>query len=300
MQEGFLIINMPHISKIITKIASSKLTKAAKKSALRMEQYKDENLFQSSMLRELMTDRFEYKGSRLDTILVKNRETGHPVKLQVKVKQEPYLSPERHMLRELYELVDTDAKCVVGEKDFYLKRFKDGTYKMFQGHMNNYNPDYVGVGIRLDQMQIERALSLGIDYIPRTSFPGAIIYHTKMGFLPVEKSLDEVKNFKQVKDFLEEDLKTLSILDDISFSYFKPFITNKEDKFYIDLNKTKALASYAKSRDILAKSGHHRILNMNKDCVYMALQGKELEQWREILKSHPILSKLSCVFNNIF
>lgn len=283
-----------YIKKLITRITSPKLSGLAKQSAVRMKQYKDENVFKSSVLQELMTDTFEYRGDFKNTFLVKNRETGKPAELVVDIFQKPYI-PSLHMIEESYVVTDPANNRIVGKKNYILKKFADGKFKMHQGEMENYNPMYAGVGVRLDQLQIERALQLGIDSIPRTSYPESILYHTKMGFLPSELDLEPVKNTLQLKNYVDEDFCKY-----IPKRYFQPVVVEKDGRFFLDTNKTLADASLRRSKDILAETGHHRILDLSPINVYMSLAGEELQKWKQLIKKHPLLEKFRYNFINDF
>ena len=279
---------MPKINKLITNIISPNLSQAARQSAERMRHFREDNVFHSHVLQELLTDKFEYTGNKPYTLFVKNRKTGEPVEMSVKVTKEKDRVC-KNLLREVYQLIDNENQNLIGTKDFYIKKLENGSYRMYQGFMANDNPNYAGVGVRLDQMQIERALQLGIECIPRTSYPESLIYHTKMGFLPLEKYLEPVRNMTQLKNYLYKDFKPYE--QDIPLNYFNPVVVEKEGNFFIDKNKTLAYASMQKSRDILQKSGHHRIVDLSYVPVYLALAGEELERWKNIIKNHPLLSK---------
>lgn len=117
-----------------------------------------------------------------------------------------------------------------------------------------------GVGIRLDQLQIERALQLEIENIPRISEPQATIYHTKMGFLPEEKQLIPLKSIKNLKHLYEEIFACLTFnINDIS-----PIVLEENGKFYLDINRS--------------------IYNIN------------FKKWKEIIKNHSLLDKIDFSF----
>ena len=71
---------------------------------------------------------------------------------------------------------------VIGTKSFHAKG-----NELIWGNMETRPSDFIGLGIIEDALQIETALSLGIRNIPRESLPEATLYHTKMGYLPIQK-----------------------------------------------------------------------------------------------------------------
>lgn len=164
---------------------------------------------------------------------------------------------------------------------------------MYSGQMDNFSKIYGGVGIRLDQMHIERALQLGVDSIPRESLAKATLYHTKMGFVPIEKKLVQLKSINQVKNFTEEEFcyKAKSI----PLNEFEPVIVQKGRKFYIDVNKTQTLTNLKMCKRQIEKTGFRRILYLDSTYTNLTLSGQELLRWKQIIKGHEILPKLSFI-----
>lgn len=282
---------MSYIGKIIGNITKPKLSELSKESAEKLRSIEEENVFHSKTLEELFTEKYDYKGSEPNTIYVKNLLTGEPAELKVEVNIE---SDNRYTFsKETYRLLDSEGNKA-GEKTFSYRRKPGGRYVMYSGDMDNFSKIYGGVGIRLDQMQIERAMQLGVDYIPRESLPHATLYHTKMGYLPVEKKLVELKKIRQVQNFTEEEFRSRA--KSIPLNEFDPVIVQKGRRFFLDVNKTQTLTNLKICKKMVEEKGLYRILNLSSTHSQLALTGKELQKWKEIIKGHEILPKLNFLF----
>ncbi|CDC20076.1 unknown [Clostridium sp. CAG:306] len=281
---------MSFVAKIYANITKSKLSDLAKKSVERIKSVEEENVFHSKTLEELFTEKYDYKGSEPDLIYVKNLLTNEPEAVRVKIEIKP--NKKFTFFQELYMLFDNNG-TKIGQKDFSYRRMPDGKYVMYSGEMDNFSKIYGGVGIRLDQMHIERAMQLGVDSIPREALPKATLYHTKMGFLPIEKKLVQLKSINQVKNFTEAEFcyKAKSI----PLHEFEPVIVQKGTKFYIDVNKTQTLTNLKMCKQQIEKTGFRRILHLDSTYANLTLSGQELLRWKEIIKGHEILPKLSFI-----
>lgn len=278
------------IKNIFKRTVDPNLRKAVKDSEKIMQKYIYENVFKSSTMKELLSDTFEYKGQRPDTILLKDLKTGKPVEAKVKLssKKNHY---EPSVTVETIELVDKFGKSI-GSKEYSIKPASDKKLFMITGEMNTHRQDLAGVGFRLDQMHIERALQLGIEKIPRVALPKAILYHTKMGFLPDrgEEYYVQIKNSNQIMPALENHFERLA--GEIPISSFVPIVIEKCGKFFIDMNTTGAVTTLEQCKNRIERTNAHRLLSFNTVSTHMSLKGKELDHWKELLKDHPILSKL--------
>lgn len=230
------------------------------------------------------------KGSEPDTIYVKNLLTGEPEAVKVDIEIKP--DANFNFAQETYRLLDKEGN-EAGKKNFSYRKMPGGKYVMYSGQMDNFSKIYGGVGIRLDQMHIERALQLGVDSIPRESLAKATLYHTKMGFVPIEKKLVQLKSINQVKNFTEEEFcyKAKSI----PLNEFEPVIVQKGRKFYIDVNKTQTLTNLKMCKRQIEKTGFRRILYLDSTYTNLTLSGQELLRWKQIIKGHEILPKLSFI-----
>lgn len=281
---------MSYLGTIIGNITKSKLSALSKESAERIKSVEEENAFHSKTLEELFTEKYDYKGSEPDTIYVKNLLTGEPEAVKVDIEIKP--DANFNFAQETYRLLDKEGH-EAGKKNFSYRKMPGGRYVMYSGQMDNFSKIYGGVGIRLDQMHIERALQLGVDSIPRESLAKATLYHTKMGFVPIEKKLVQLKSINQVKNFTEEEFcyKAKSI----PLNEFEPVIVQKGRKFYIDVNKTQTLTNLKMCKRQIEKTGFRRILYLDSTYTNLTLSGQELLRWKEIIKGHEILPKLSFI-----
>ena len=112
-----------------------------------------------------------------------------------------------------------------------------------------------GVGSRLDQLQIERALQLGIKNVPRISRPNATLYHTKMGFLPIKQELERVKSLHSL-NVLVKSVKHI-------WENYSPIIFEKNGKFFLDINTSRYMMNLNKCKEIIKKHNKKRIDNLD-------------------------------------
>lgn len=281
---------MINFSGTITSIIRPKLAGLAQESSQNYLKMKKETVFHSKTLFEMLGDTFQYKGGRPDTIYLKDAQTGGPVQAKVVVKSSPSKTYE-NAVEETYTIVD-EFGIPIGEKTFSIKRHKNGSFSMMSGQMDNFSKQYLGVGIRLDQIQIERALQLGIKKIPRQSLAHATLYHTKMGFLPIEEDLLEIKHFKDLNKLVKQkfDVRT----SEIKFTDIVPIIVQKGLRFFIDVNKTQAMTNLAECKRRIDRTGAYRLWSLDSYFSYLELSGKELKKWKQMLKGRTILDKLTC------
>lgn len=271
-------------------LTSPQLSSLVKKSEETMARYKKENVFQSNTMKELLSDKFEYKGKTENTVLVKDFFTGEPVELKVIFSNRKFIKPEKNRVREDWTFVNTNGD-IVGSKHYWIKRNIDNELTMDSGAMYSDFFDLLGVGIRLDQIQIERAKQLGITEIPRRSVPKATPYHAKMGFLPETGSLEQVKSLKHLKQVMAERAPLLS--NGIPKEYFEPILKELNGDFYLDVNKTHANANLNYCKHLLKKYNQRRLENLEAFDTRLLLSGEEFEQWKGILEKHSILNKLN-------
>lgn len=250
-----------------------------------MTEYKN-NMFQTAVFQKLMTDKFDYQGTKPNTILVQDKDTEEPVELDV-VFEHIEISPI--VARENWELYNKKGK-LVGSKFYGIqKRLGDSTY-MRTGSMSSYSKSLKGIGTRLDQFHVERALQLGINEILRTAQPRATYFHSMMGFTPVQGRLIPIEN----NNLAEAMEKAFYYLDKIDF---EPIIIEKEGVYYIDCNATLANANLNKCKDFCADNKKEKIEKKLKgQPTTLMLTAEELQKWKEAIKGHTILDKLSFKF----
>ncbi len=271
-------------------LTSPQLSSLVKKSEETMARYKKENVFQSNTMKELLSDKFEYKGKTENTVLVKDFFTGEPVELKVIFSNRKFIKPEKNRVREDWTLINANGD-IVGSKHFWIKRNIDNELVMDSGSMYSDFFDLLGVGIRLDQIQIERAKQLGITEIPRRSVPKATPYHAKMGFLPETGSLEQVKSLKHLKQVITDRAPLLS--NGIPKEYFEPILKEINGNFYLDVNQTHANANLNYCKHLLKKYNQRRLENLEAFDTRLLLSGEEFEQWKAMLEKHSILNKLN-------
>ena len=276
-----------NIRPLITKLTSPQLTKLAENTSVKIKQLKDKYVFQSKTMQELFTDIFEYKGNEKNIIYLKNRTTGKPAPVIVEIFNTPYLS-KNDLLVEDINLYDINTKQLIAHKHYYIKTLKNEKV-MYQGEMETYSSDYIGAGIRLDQIQIARALEQGIQKIPRTAYPQAIIFHLKMGFLPNNLNIG-ITSKKELNKYIKKICEQYRKY--IPNKYIEPLVTENKGNFYLEKNWTITKACIQKCEDILDTS-NPQIRNFDDFPIFMTLDKEELTKWKTLIEKHPILDKLS-------
>lgn len=268
--------NKYHITKNTT------LNSLVLKSKKALSEYKS-SVFKTATLKELMTDKFEYSGEKPNTLLVKNLENGEPVELNVLYDLYD-ISPKT--INERWILYDS-AGNTVGYKDYGIEKDYNNKISMKIGTMHNFNKNLKGIGTRLDQLQIERALCFNINSIPRTALPQSTFYHALMGFLPSETTLVEIKN-----NNLERAMKkAFYFIENIDFD---PIIIMRNNRYYIDVNKTLACTNFKNSKEAYNSEIENKRVPGRPS--FLTLSGEELLHWKNILKEHSLLDKLNFEF----
>lgn len=280
------------IKRLFTTDSKQTLRAAVEASKEIMQKYRDENVFKSNTMKELLTDRFDYTGYRPNTILLKNMSTGEPIKAQVKftTKVEDRCKKK---LKEVFTITD-EYQRELGTKDYSIQRLENGKCVMYAGDMESHTREIAGVGVRLDQMQIERALQLGIDVLPRDALTKATYYHTMMGYLPIENKLVEVESPKQIQKIIAKEFEYR--IGTIPIEDFVPIIIERNGKFYLDINKTQANANLNMCKKIIQRTNARRILDLHSRQTELELKGKELEHWKSLIAGHEILPALNLGF----
>lgn len=271
-------------------ITSPQLNSLVKNSEEIMARYKKENVFKSNTMKELFSDKFEYNGKTENTVLVKDFFSGEPIELKVVFSNRKYIKPEKTRIREDWDLINANGD-VVGSKHYWIKKTIDDELVMDPGSMYSDFFDLLGVGIRLDQLQIERAKQLGIREIHRIAAPKATPYHAKMGFLPDTVRLEDVKSPKHLKKVISEYFPKFK--DGIPKKFVEPIITEFNGNFFLDINKTHANANLNYSKHLLEKLKQRRLENLNGINSSLTLSGEEYDQWKAMLEKHSILNKLN-------
>lgn len=254
-----------------------------------MQKYKDENIFNSKVMKELLTDTFDYKGSKPNTVLVKDAKTGKPVELKVFFARSLNSSENKSRKKEHWQLLD--KKCnLIAENIYFVDKDANGKLSMTSCYIENYNKDYIGAGFRLEQLHIERAIQLGLDRIHRTSKAEALPFNTKMGFLPIQTTLTKIES---IKDLLHLTKECFSLGNaGIPIKNFNPIIIEKNGEFFIDVNKTQAKTTLDFCKEKMKQFNKQRVKNINVRTIETILKDKEFEKWQNIMQKQSILSKL--------
>ena len=241
--------------------------------------------FQTAFLKEVMEDKFEYTGSQANTILVQDTQTKEPAELKVDYEISD-INPK--LIREDWYLYNSKGDCV-GMKYYAIEKLIN-SIQMRSGSMTTLDHRYKGIGTRLDQIQIERALHFGLEKIPRTAQPQAVYYHAMMGYLPINGRLYPVENN------LEEAMqKAFYNLDEIDF---EPVLVEKDGKIFIDCNKTLANANLNNCKKFCKENQKGTIKKIEGKPTTLELSGDELNQWKEIIRNHSLLDKFNFTYAN--
>ena len=260
-----------------------------------VQKYFGENSFNSSTISRLMTDEFDYHGNNQNTIYVIDRESGKPAELNVSIERR---AQYKYIVEEI-SLTDSKEN-LIGKKEYFLEyQRKSNTWKMYPGTMDTLSNKYAGVGARLDQIQIERANSLGIKKIPRYSVACATLYHTKAGYSPSVGKLHPILSIADIPKRLAKYLpqRCLYFLEENGIDIL-PVLVKKFNRFYIDENKTIFLANLRTCLKIIKETGEYRLVSGGRFCTDIELSGENLKHWMELIKGHEILKKLGDNFQS--
>lgn len=250
-----------------------------------------------SAMRELLAERFnsktlktfysndEFVSSKPNTVIVQSRETGKPIEIVYEFFKDKVTRFVDSFTYNFYRKVgDTNG---IGSKDFQIKTpfFGLGESKFQTGMMHSNADDLVGIGVRLDELQIREALKRGVKKIPRHSTQRAVLYHVRMGYLPKPK-LIRIRHPQKIKVEME---KLLKLSPEVNPEFFTPIIVEKKGlfgtRYYLDTSTTQAIANIrqiklmSKDEPLLA-----RRIRFRADHVEMELSGDGLETWKHMLE----------------
>lgn len=279
---------MGFITNISALIKNPRLSYSVFESKRIMRKYRKTNVFDSKTLNELFTDTFKYRGKESNTIFIKNSKSAQPEPVKVVFKYSDVYNRETFLFKDA-------NNNIIGCKQYGINSNPETGLYMYLGLMENKSKGvFKGIGIRADQLQIERALQNGILQIPRESAAVSTLFHAKMGFLPVQGSLICIKKYKDAIKYISEYAKKSPAINP---SNFKPIIVHKNGKFFIDLNKTQANANVKEIKQRLEKSGGYKIdCDFKAPNVELQLSGAELTRWEKLIKKQPLLETLDFEF----
>lgn len=255
------------------------LEQLVSKSKKIYDNFKKANVFHSKTLAEMFSPAYVNKNPNSNTVLVKSLKTNKPTEIFVKRRQ------FEKTAKKLYDYgFFNDSEEEIAYKYFYIQNDeKSGLNEMLSGFMTvEANNLYSGLGIREEEMQIKDAIKYNIAEIPRYSLGHATLYHVKMGFLPIQGGLNEIKTIKDI----EYHINLLSQKSrDIKLKNFKPILIKKGNSFYIDLNTTQTIANVNEIKQRLTEGCTKQDLKfMDLSCVELKLSGEELEYWKKLIK----------------
>ena len=165
---------------------------------------------------------------------------------------------------------------LVGMRKFTIS---NSDQALTSGWMDSYmgGGDYSGIGVRLHQVGVERALQKGFNKVQITAIHEAFPFHYKCGFR-ADSSVKEVITKAQLDKFINEAKSSSHLsLEEIEESLVLKSIG--EDKFKISAKTFENIVT-----KIYDKNGTP---NFEFD-VPMALEGSSFDRWAELAKSQPI------------
>ena len=255
---------------------------------------KEETFFKSKILREIMQDRYDYQGDKLNRVCVMKRRTGEPAELGITFTKVGAKDDSVYM--EGIVLKDSNGE-IVGTKDYTIKHDKNG-YSMAHGMMDASQTDeYAGVGTRLDQIQFERAQELGIKEISRISVVDSIRYHFLNGFLPTSNGqIPLSKNSNRVMRFVDDLMNEMRTWAKTREIKIVPVVDDIDGERFIDVNKTRAYTYLNLCNELIREGNAYRLEWLNYlGTVRMVLDSKAFEGWQKLIKGHEILPKTNSV-----
>ena len=165
---------------------------------------------------------------------------------------------------------------LIGNRKFTVS---DANHALTSGWMDSYmgGGDYSGIGVRLHQIGVERALQKGFKKVQITAIDDAFPFHYKCGFR-ADSSVKEVITKAELDKFINEALASSHLsLEEIKESLVLESIG--EDKFKISAKTFENIV-----KKVYAKTGKP---DFDFD-VPMALEGSSFDKWAKLAKSQPI------------
>lgn len=252
--------------------------------------------FNSKTLKQFFSDP-KFISNTKDTVIVKSKKTGEPVEVFVRKTMDGIGGVFNHYYDFFKSKENTSQKDLLAEKYFTItskKIFTKIIPEFHIGMMRTKTDEYVGLGIRADELQIKEAISQGVDRIARASVPSAILYHLKMGYIP-KQELVRIKNEASLKKVMNEIYEELP---NINKEFFTPIIIEKNSffgkKFFLDINNTKTIAFIRKSQKILKECPEKiKKPQMSGEIVDMELSGQELQMWKDAIEGKGCFDMLA-------
>ena len=265
---------------LFNKFSKADLSYYLHKSQMAMRELTAES-FNSKTLKTFFTED-AYKTTKPNTVIVQSRATEKPVEIVYECI---------HNISKKFEdftfsfFRPNDKSSRVAMKDFVIERsfFPFLKPKFDCGLMQTNVEDFVGLGVRADELQVKEAISKGVSKISRMSTPKATLYHVRMGYLPKP----ELVRVRSSREIMSQIFK-MTQFSDIDRKFYTPIIVVKKGlfgpRYYIDTNTTQAIANirhinYVSCGNPLIAKGMH----FSSDHIRMELSGKNFDTWRRMI-----------------
>ena len=234
---------------------------------------KSSDCLEPKMLKKLFSDKykptrqFNEEGYPVTTII--DRKTQKPVEAYIKkgtVEKMPYHDGAYSEKYEMYVKMPDGNSVLVGERSFVVATAEK---QIDCGSMgSNANELYEGIGTRLHQLAVERAIQNNYNNIIICSTGDAFPFHYKSlfrtGSSDVKKTYDVVLSMGKRRGLSENEVRECLVESEQKGLY--------EAKTFENILKR----AYIKNEDYIAE-------------FEMVLDGQNLEYWKELAKTQPIL-----------
>ena len=247
------------------------------------------NSVKSRTLQELYRDKFRPSKIKSGMTTVKSIDTGMPEEAYIFGKlTDGFSTKTKHKITfNLFSFENGN----LGFKNFGIGKLSKNKKNFIPGYIASFRNNLVaGTQIRLLQAAIENASKQGITQIPLRSLIPSVIYHTKMGFRPIESYTNKLTNFKDIVNILKKNAKTFKRFK-FSEDEITPIISCKDGEYYFDLNRTLYCSAMKHNKNIL-NATKQKHLSIEPDTSYgtidMVLEGKEYDAWLNRIRGFEI------------
>lgn len=270
------------LGNIKTVVKNPKLSYETLRSKTLQQEHIADEVFNTETMKKLFSEEFTYKGDKPNIIYCIDKITGKPVAVTVKSKITQISS---RMTEENYFFYDESGKWI-GQKIYNIENSPKRGMQMLPGKMWSREGSIQGIGIRANQIQIERALELGIEKINYDAAYQASLFHTKMGFLATP-NLIPITSYDEALKIVDETVSSSKL-----HLKPRPIIVSKEGKFYLDYQNTFVIASIEEIKKQRAINPSSRA-KINGGGLKLVLQGKNFDKWKELIKGKEITPNLT-------
>lgn len=249
------------------------------------------NSVKSKTLSELFTDEFRPSVTKSGKTTIKSLLTGKPVEVTVAGELLGGASTKSsHIIR--FNMIKNEN--LLGYKKFGIRNLSKTDKEFLTGYIESYSNNIVaGTQIRLLQAAIEDASKNGITHIPLKSLIPAAVYHTKMGFRPVESYSKKISSVNDIPKIIKKNRKLFQRFN-FSADEITPIVSMKDGKYYFDLNRTLYCSAMKHNKNLLNATGQNN-LKLTPETSYntidMVLEGKEYDAWLKRIKGFEITSE---------